>query len=258
MLIYCKDKKIDKLINHNGGYKNKGNALFLILIAVALFATLSYAVTQSGRGSGNVDREQKILAASEILQYAASVDQAIMRLQIINGCGDNEISFENINEPGLYINLNAPIDKSCNIFDQVGGGIRWQASPSEIRLDASLGQYKFKTGTTSLNLNGIGVAGNGDLWLVITNSPNFGKTGARFVEVCREINKKLGNPIFAGGLGDAPRIISSSPVFNSFIGSYIDGTTSMSITGLPIGTTQFCVEGPSSNYMNYYHLLIAR
>ena len=62
-----------------------GNALFLILIAVALFAALSYAVTNSGRGGSGIDREQADILAAQILNSVAAVQQGIQRLEIIGG-----------------------------------------------------------------------------------------------------------------------------------------------------------------------------
>lgn len=62
-----------------------GNALFLILIAVALFAALSYAITNSGRGSANVNRERADIIASNLLQSIALMQNQFQRLNIIGG-----------------------------------------------------------------------------------------------------------------------------------------------------------------------------
>lgn len=58
----------------------RGNALFLILIAVTLFAALSYAVSQSGRGGRGVDKERVLIDASQILQGAENLRAAITRM----------------------------------------------------------------------------------------------------------------------------------------------------------------------------------
>tara|TARA_B100000686_G_scaffold327900_1_gene387276 strand:+ start:2215 stop:2541 length:327 start_codon:yes stop_codon:yes gene_type:complete len=76
----------------------QGNALFLILIAVALFAALSYAVTNSGRGSAGVDREQAEIYASQILQQASALEAAVMRLTITGGCSDTDINFWQVSD----------------------------------------------------------------------------------------------------------------------------------------------------------------
>ena len=64
---------------------SRGNALFLILIAVALFAALSYAVTNSGRGGSGIDREQSEILAAQIVQLAGLYQNEIQRLDIIGG-----------------------------------------------------------------------------------------------------------------------------------------------------------------------------
>jgi hypothetical protein len=106
-----------------------GNVLFLILIAVILFAALSYAVTQSNKGGGSDARKEKSsLAGNQILNYANSVNAAVMALRISRGCDDTQISFENPIVSG-YENANAPLDKRCHVFDPAGGGLAYQKPP---------------------------------------------------------------------------------------------------------------------------------
>ncbi|HEY8190982.1 MAG TPA: hypothetical protein VIG74_01055, partial [Alphaproteobacteria bacterium] len=58
----------------------RGNVLFLILIAVALFAALSYAVTQSSRsGGGDANSETNLINSATLTQYPAGLRTSIIR-----------------------------------------------------------------------------------------------------------------------------------------------------------------------------------
>lgn len=63
-----------------------GNALFLILIAVALFAALSYAITKSGRGGGSISKEQAEIDYAKISNSLSAARAEFIRLRI-SGCG---------------------------------------------------------------------------------------------------------------------------------------------------------------------------
>lgn len=102
-----------------------GNVLFLILIAVALFAALSYAVSVSMRnGGGSAANEKTETEVASVLQYFTGMRQAIDRMRL-NGCDDAQISFERTGSTA-YTNPNSPADKRCHVFSPNGGGISYR------------------------------------------------------------------------------------------------------------------------------------
>jgi hypothetical protein len=97
--------------------QNSGNILFLILIAVALFAALSYAVTSSNRGSGAIDKEKAQLDQAMMDSYMAAINTGTLRLRMA-GCSAIDYT-----EP---VNQSPTGDKSCFLFHPQGGGVSYQ------------------------------------------------------------------------------------------------------------------------------------
>jgi hypothetical protein len=114
----------------NYSNSNKGNILFLILIAVALFAALSYAITGSSRsGSNTISKDKAKLAASHILSWTAKFDKAVQRMMIIDGVKPYELSFRSNQKRyngtfanNTYNNVRCSGTK-CRVFHPDGGGM---------------------------------------------------------------------------------------------------------------------------------------
>ena len=188
--------------------KQSGNALFLILIAVALFAALAYAVTQSGRGGGNTNKEQATLAAAQIDGFFGDVQATITRLMLTGGCTDTQISFANnvytkynsgSGPNGLLFpadgaagsNLNAPLDKHCDVFDPAGGGLTPQTFPN---IAPDIPTYAIESG-------------KGHVFFSADAFPGVGTSADEIVgavslvsqDVCRAYNKAHGVNLANGG-----------------------------------------------------------
>lgn len=106
-----------------------GNILFLILLAVVLFAALSYAVTNSMRGGGKSASDESFQAgAANMLQQFAALDAAITRMRLSGGVPVENISFlttrknYDTSTQSAYGNSNCAA-ASCKIFDPAGGGV---------------------------------------------------------------------------------------------------------------------------------------
>ena len=224
----------------NNRCKERGNALFLILIAVALFAALSYAVTQSGRGGGSVSNEQALILSSQITQYPAALRTSITRM-VVTGTGVTTLDFT----------VPAPTNTAATEVFGAGGGQAISQVPPPAATSATTWTY----------LRANGAADGWYIWNIGSNAQNSGREVIAALPnltdaVCQQINKGLGRATTAVTQDATVSLVTAgtaAPAYNStftFNGTPGAGNTSAA------GVAFACVlnGGGGGNYI-YYHAL---
>ena len=223
--------------NMNTRHTESGNALFYILIAVALLAALSFAVSQSGRSSmNNVGQERARLMASEIIEYADTMTNAVSQVKL-RGYADSEISFENPTVAG-YTNANCT-DSICNIFSPSGGGMIY-SSPNSLAVSATGEEWQF---SGAHQIEGSKTT-DGDLVIYLNNVRG---------EVCEAINELSD----VSPSGTYPQD-ASAVTLTAFTGTFGTGDApNDDDTSTQLASTA-CVKLTSPGTLTFYRVLISR
>ncbi|MAZ00541.1 MAG: hypothetical protein CMH32_08425 [Micavibrio sp.] len=187
---------------------SRGNILFIILIAIALFGALSFAVSQSKTGTAkNMSGEKLTIKVDQLLEYAQNVRSAVNFIYTHNNISESDIRFAHPKLDAAYGDYTA-LNSEQMVFDPSGGGIDYKP------IDTGL-----LDGTHSAE------PGYGTAYFTITsNVLDVGTTLQDLVmfvpylsqEACATINKKL-------GISDMPEDWASIDETN-YITNMYDGT----------------------------------
>ena len=204
----------------NGYNVENGNVLFIILIAVALFGALSYAVTSSSRGGGkNANQEEMEMEIAKLDQYFALVRNTMIRLQLSNGCGIEQISLETETWPraaqrtAAASNSNSPEDSSCHLFHKNGGNLHLETVNQDKPYYTNVSYIVID----DKRVPNYGVGGSADLIVAVTHiTENFCAAVNKYYKGTEDIPQVAGLPsydaIFDGNFFDHPNnIVSASP-----------------------------------------------
>lgn len=158
----------------------KGNVLFLILIAVALFAALSYAVTQSSRSGGDASRETNVINTASLTQYPNSVRTSVLRL-IIAGIDPLDLQF---NKPDEFdATANSQMIPARAVFHPQGGGAGYQQVPANLTEAGTALDWKF---TADFEIPLLGLSGANE-----TGNEIIAFADGVTESICSRVNKEL-------------------------------------------------------------------
>tara|TARA_B100000686_G_C16731581_1_gene940992 strand:- start:402 stop:1043 length:642 start_codon:yes stop_codon:yes gene_type:complete len=213
-----------------------------------LFAALSYAVTNSGRGGGGIDKEQTEIAVAQFIQSVGQIQSSLQRLQIIKGCSDTEISFiYDSNNDGVqdtndeYRHFSGLSRTDCRLFHPDGAGLTFPEIPADIN--------------------------NGDpvIFSSFANVPGVGTSESELImfapyltlDACNTINERIDAPTDNG----LPIEEGSSVSNGTFTGIYVAGAGINNMDSAYAGCfngTNFGDDNAVGDSYFYYSVLIAR
>lgn len=232
--------------NHDN---QSGNVLFYILIAVGLIAALSFAVTQSGRGSArSITEERARLFATEIIEYSNNISAGVTQLRL-RGVDVDELCFDDPNWGAANYDYAGCADNFNRIFNIEGAGITWSLAPEGA------------TQTTAAPDNLWHIYGDNEIQDVGTTCGNASCSDLILVTdeldelVCRKINKLINSTI-----GDSAPPTDSTIGETRYIGDFdFSQTIGDEAGGVAIaGKNAGCFERTSNDEFVFYKVLIAR
>ncbi len=201
----------------------RGNALFLILIAVVLFAALSFAITQSNRSTGSsAGEETNTVSGSNITQYASAIRTGLTRM-LVKGVTLDDVKFDTPSDAGYTTT------PTMQVFHPQGGAVVF-SSP-----DANLVNTGGKWVYFMAPVKDMGTSTT-DAVAVLTDV----KKG-----ICQQINRQVGLP--------APAVLATT-ISASALAALVYATPSANTFDL--GTTPnkpygcFLDSNGKSNYMH--------
>lgn len=238
--------------------QEQGNVLFLILIAIAAFAALSYAVTSSNRtiGSGP-SRESADAVSSDILSWFSQIDTAVMRMRLSGNIPIERMDFYDLNNKRLNgtsypFDNTTCTDQTCEVFSPLAGG----AIPRYFTSAADTVYIPIAPATSMVP---------GSRSVIVVNTPNLGTSlpdiavRIEFVskEVCAAINRRFGisENLDGGRTGVYVQFMGNSTQIKNALASATAYTWSSPEIS---GKNTFCDFTPSGPYYLVYHIVIER
>ncbi len=216
-----------------------GNAMFIVMIGVVLFAALMYTFSRGARqGGGKMTEKRTEIAVAELLGFSQKIERGVTRI-LRTATSETDISFDN--SFASAANPNCTTNK-CKVFKPEGGALLWQNTPEGINAGAG---WLFNGNNT---IKGVGcdtaAANCTDLIALLTGIT---------LTACNEINKQLGI------IGSAPPEDSNNNIDESspFTGDFTHAET-LAVTGGALdGKYAGCFEEAPGTYY-FYQVVYAR